>query len=227
LASLDLELGHQDLFYRLGMLSCFSEPGQNRIFFEPFDSGQGADAIPFGQQGQGLQDFMLGCPLAEEDRPGRFGKGLLARLASIALNTLLGLAEFDDVLLSLTILKLSTAQTSFVWTEISGLGKLFHRSPSVWFAPVYIIQQQHPKGRLPGPERRLNSEQEAELKAKAERGEIRTIQDGVEWAKTHDVAYTYWGMRWVFDRLDLKKKVPRPKSPKASAEEQEAWKKGG
>ena len=84
----------------------------------------------------------------------------------------------------------------------------------------------HRQGGHGGPERRLNSEQEAELKAKAERGEIRTIQDGVEWAKTHDVAYTYWGMRWVFDRLDLKKKVPRPKSPKASAEEQEAWKKG-
>lgn len=75
------------------------------------------------------EHFCLGCALAEEDRPGRFGKGLLARLASIALNTLLGLAEFDDVLLSLTTLKLSIVRTSFVWTEISGLGKLFHRSP--------------------------------------------------------------------------------------------------
>ena len=66
----------------------------------------------------------------------------------------------------------------------------------------------------------------AELKAKAEAGEIRTIQDGVDWAKTHDVAYTYWGMRGVFGRLGLKKKVPRPKSPQTSDEEQEAWKKG-
>ena len=32
---------------------------------------------------------------------------------------------------------------------------------------------------------------------------------------------------WVFYRLGLKKKVPRPKSPEASAQQQEAWKKGG
>jgi len=34
-------------------------------------------------------------------------------------------------------------------------------------------------------------------------------------------------MRWVFDRLELKKKVPRRIVPQASAAEQEAWKKGG
>jgi hypothetical protein len=34
-------------------------------------------------------------------------------------------------------------------------------------------------------------------------------------------------MRHVFARLKLKKKVPRPKSPQASDEEQTAWKKGG
>jgi transposase len=84
----------------------------------------------------------------------------------------------------------------------------------------------HRHGGQGGPERYLNKEQEAELKAKAEAGEIRTIQDGVEWAKTHDVAYTYWGMRGVFGRLGLKNKVPRPKSPQTSDEEQEAWKKG-
>jgi transposase len=84
----------------------------------------------------------------------------------------------------------------------------------------------HRRGGHGGPERYLNKEQEGELKAKAEAGEIRTIQDGVEWAKTHDVAYTYWGMRGVFGRLGLKKKVPRPKSPQTCDEEQEAWKKG-
>ena len=65
------------------------------------------------------------------------------------------------------------------------------------------------------------------MKVKAEAGELRTIRDGVEWAKSHGVEYTYWGMRWVFGRLGLRKKVPRPRSPKASAEKQEAWKKGG
>ena len=86
----------------------------------------------------------------------------------------------------------------------------------------------HRLGGHGGKERRLTTEQEAGLEAKAVAGEIRTIQDGVDWAKqTHQVEYTYWGMRWVFQRLGLTNKVPRPKSPKASAEQQEAWKKGG
>jgi hypothetical protein len=129
LTSLNLELGHQHLFHRFGMLGRFSEPGQNRVFFEPFDSRQGANAIPFSQQGQSLQNLMFGCPLAEEDRPGRFGKGLPARIAPIALNTLWALAEHDYVLL-LIVLKLSMVWTCLVWTEIAGFGKLFHRSPS-------------------------------------------------------------------------------------------------
>jgi len=72
----------------------------------------------------------------------------------------------------------------------------------------------------------LSEEQKAELKAKAEAGELHTIHDGVEWAGGHGIEYTYWGMRSVFYRLGLKKKVPRRKAPQASAEEQEAWTKG-
>jgi len=79
-----------------------------------------------------------------------------------------------------------------------------------------------------GQDRRLKAEQEAELKAKAAAGEIRTIQDGVDWVKQqYGVEYSYWGMRWVFDRLGLRAKVPRPRSPQASEQQQEAWKKGG
>jgi transposase len=86
----------------------------------------------------------------------------------------------------------------------------------------------HRHGGHGGPERRLMPEQEAELKAKTEAGEIRTIWDGIDWVQQmHQVKYTYWGMRGVFARLQLKKKVPRSRSPKASAAEQEAWKKGG
>lgn len=86
----------------------------------------------------------------------------------------------------------------------------------------------HRHGGHGGLERRLTPEQEAALKAKAAAGEIRTIADGQNWAKTeHDVAYTYWGMRHVFERLKLKKKVPRPRARRASAAQQEAWKKGG
>jgi transposase len=75
--------------------------------------------------------------------------------------------------------------------------------------------------------RKLTGVQEAGLRALAEAGEIGTIWDGVHWAKQeHGVTYTYWGMRGVFDRLKLRKKVPRQRSSKASAEQQEAWKKG-
>lgn len=74
----------------------------------------------------------------------------------------------------------------------------------------------------------LTAEQLAELKAAARAGQVRSIWDGVQWAQEqHDVRYTYWGMRGVFARLGLRKKVPRPRNPKASAEQQEAWKKGG
>ena len=114
--------------------------------------------------------------------------------------------------------------------EVAGLVGVHYRTVQEWVAWYRqggvdeVLQHRH--GGHGGQERRLNEEQEAELKAKAEAGEIRTIHDGVEWAKTHGVAHTYWGMRWVFYRLGLKKKVPRPKAPQSSAEEQEVWKKG-
>jgi transposase len=114
--------------------------------------------------------------------------------------------------------------------EVAELVGVHYRTVQEWVAwyrtggVSEVLQHRH--GGHGGQERRLSEEQEAELKAKAEAGEIRTIQDGVEWAKTHDVEYTYWGMRGVFARLGLKKKVPRPKSPQTSDEEQQAWKKG-
>lgn len=87
---------------------------------------------------------------------------------------------------------------------------------------------QHRHGGHGGPESRLTPEQEQALKEESRKGTFRTIGDGVEWVKENlGVEYTYWGMRWVFDRLDLKKKVPRQAAPQASEEEQAAWKKGG
>jgi transposase len=86
----------------------------------------------------------------------------------------------------------------------------------------------HRHGGHGGQARRLTPEQEAALKAKAAAGEIRTIHQAVAWAKhTYQVEYSYWGMRWVFERLGLKAKVPRPQSPQASLPQQEAWKRGG
>jgi transposase len=74
----------------------------------------------------------------------------------------------------------------------------------------------------------LGAEQLETLRARAEAGEIRTIHDGVRWAEEeHGVFYSYWGMRHIYERLGLKKKVARPRSAKASDEAQAAWKKGG
>jgi hypothetical protein len=88
-----------------------------------------------------------------------------------------------------------------------------------------ILSRRH--GGSGGREPRLSEEQCEQLCQKAERGELRTISDGVRWAREEaGVEYTYWGMRHVFDRLDLKKKGPRQQSPKADPEVREAWKKG-
>lgn len=85
----------------------------------------------------------------------------------------------------------------------------------------------HRHGARGGPVARMSAAQEAELVKKAEAGELHSIRDGVSWAKgEHGIHYSYWGMRHIYQRLGLKKKVPRPKSPKASREAQLAWKKG-
>lgn len=86
----------------------------------------------------------------------------------------------------------------------------------------------HRHGGHGGKERRLTPEQEEALKDRASQGEFRTLWEAVDWVKEQfGVRYTYWGMRWVFYRLGLKKKVPRRIAPQASLEAQEAWKKGG
>ena len=97
-----------------------------------------------------------------------------------------------------------------------------------WYRVGGIAEvRRHRHGGHSSTEPRLTGTQQDELKALSEQGEIRTVWDGVHWAKEQGVTYTYWGMRHVYERLKLKKKVPRPRNPKASAQEQEAWKKGG
>ncbi len=116
-------------------------------------------------------------------------------------------------------------------SEVAALVGVHYRTMQEWVAwyrqggVAEVLERRH--GGHGGQERRLTGEQEAALEAKAVAGEIRTIQDGVEWIRaTYAVEYSYWGMRWVFERLELKKKVPRRRAPQASAAEQEAWKKG-
>lgn len=79
-----------------------------------------------------------------------------------------------------------------------------------------------------GAPAKLSAEQHRALKAQADTGGFRTQWDAMQWI--HDqfgITYTYGGMRHVFRRLRLKKKVPRPQNPKASEVEQAAWKNKG
>lgn len=76
---------------------------------------------------------MLRGALAVEDRPGGGGKGAFARPVPLVLHSLPGFAELDCVPL-LIILQLPLVLTSFIWTKIAGFRKLFHLSPSKWFA---------------------------------------------------------------------------------------------
>lgn len=75
---------------------------------------------------------------------------------------------------------------------------------------------------------KLSGEQANALKVQADTGAFRTRGDAIQWVREqYGVTYTYGGMRHVFSRLRLKKKVPRPQNPKASVADQTAWKKGG
>ena len=88
-----------------------------------------------------------------------------------------------------------------------------------------VLSRRH--GGSGGPQRRLSQKHGEQLRRKAERGELSTVWDGVEWARREaGVTYSYSGMRHVFARLQLKKKVPRQQAPQADPKAQEAWKKG-
>ncbi len=74
----------------------------------------------------------------------------------------------------------------------------------------------------------LTKEQQEMLKAEANAGKIKTIWEGIEWVRDkYKVEYSYGGMRGVFKRMRLKKKVPRKQHIKSDAQAQDAWKKGG
>ena len=116
--------------------------------------------------------------------------------------------------------------------DVAGILGVHERTVQEWIAwyrqggVAGVLEHRH--GGHSGRESWLSPEQEAELKGKADAGEIRSIADGVRWVQeAYQVTSTYWGMRYVFSRLQLRHKVPRPGNPKASAAEQEAWKKGG
>ena len=73
----------------------------------------------------------------------------------------------------------------------------------------------------------LTHDQEEQIKTRANQGFFKSVWDGIAWVKQEfDVDYTYSGMRSVFKRLNLKKKVPRKQHIKSDPEAQALWKKG-
>jgi transposase len=70
--------------------------------------------------------------------------------------------------------------------------------------------------------------QQKALVSRVALGDFKTVWDVVHWVKARwGITYSYNGMHSLLKRHRLGLKVPRPQSEKASAEKQEAWKKGG
>lgn len=106
-----------------------------------------------------------------------------------------------------------TLQRWVAWYRSGGLAEVLRRTPGHG---------------ADGGRSYLTAEQEQQVKARADTGAFRTAQEAGEWiAQQWGVRYTYKGIYGLFRRLELRKKVPRPQSEKASPEAQEAWKKGG
>jgi len=85
----------------------------------------------------------------------------------------------------------------------------------------------HVLGAGNGSPGRLIPEQRERLREQASQGAFHTLDEARQWVEdTYGVHYAYFGIRSLFVRMHLKKKVPRPIAAKAPVEAQEAWKKG-
>ena len=112
------------------MLTRFIEPSTNRIFFVAFDSSQGADPHPLGQQRQRFENLVgIDAPPIEE-RVLRFAEGLATRVSTIALSTLRSLAELLDVAERTIQLQLPVLLTGGIGTEITNASGLRHGTHS-------------------------------------------------------------------------------------------------
>ena len=85
----------------------------------------------------------------------------------------------------------------------------------------------HPRGHRQMPEP-LSPEDQARLVAEANRGTFVTQAQAIAWlAETGGPTLSRNQMHRQFQILDLRKKMPRPRSTKADPEAQEAFNKGG
>lgn len=96
-------IGQQHRFDPFGVLTCFSDPSNDRLFFMPFDPNQTTDPIALGNQGQRIQYFFFPSPPSIEKGPFRLGEGLAASLTFVPLPPPFGLTKLDNVVVSLTL----------------------------------------------------------------------------------------------------------------------------
>lgn len=97
------------------------------------------------------------------------------------------------------------------WYRAGGVGEVLRRTPGHGAT---------------GGHNWLNAEQQQALKQQANTGAFRTAQEAARWIEAQwGLHYRYVGIYRLMHRLDLRLKVPRPQSEKASPEAQAAWKK--
>jgi transposase len=105
-----------------------------------------------------------------------------------------------------------TLQRWVAWYRSGGLAEVLERTPGY---------------AAPGKPSYLTAEQEAEVKAEADKGAFRTAQEVADWiAERWGVHYKSSGIYGLLYRLGLRPKVPRRQAEQVSEAAQEAWKKG-
>jgi hypothetical protein len=118
-------IGQEHFLDSLGMLTCLSDPVDDGVLFVPFSPYQATDPISLSNMRQGIDDLIVGCAAAIEERPFGFRKGLPTRLALVPLAAGFGPAQFDHIELPIT-LELAVVWTDFIWTKVSHLSQFPH-----------------------------------------------------------------------------------------------------
>lgn len=116
----------QGVFNLCRLPGCSTQPVENRVFFDPFGARDTANPHPFRQQRQGFQDRFARCLTSIEHRAVRFRKRLTAPLAPVALRTILGFPEADN----LRRCEVTVQRARFVWAKPPHLSQFVrHVSP--------------------------------------------------------------------------------------------------
>lgn len=103
-----------------------------------------------------------------------------------------------------------TLQRWVAWYRQGGLEEVRRHRRGGWGKPSY-----------------LSATQQQRLRKEARRGTFFSAQDVRAWVQQHfGAVYSRWGVYSLLRRLELRKKVTRPRAAKASLRAQQAWKKG-